>query len=364
MATVDGYVRSDNQLSDSNLLIDADASFDDTIVEFRRVFATFFSEIYGMSIPTATNTPGPTTGSLSLPTTDGISYTSSNVLTNALRGMNVGIAIVLFIIASSIHSLCPKRTTIASYFISIALFTQSLFSICYDLFVLENCYLRVKVIYGFILVNNFSYWVFQADLTYTVSMSHSKSIPGTIYIIVAALAARFAIGINTVYQYTWKVNPNHICSSILNANINLLDKLSDLVYCLLLAALFLYPVVLGYRDISQYAPKKPHESVRNTYTQRDSRREITEPAAPALDGITAGRNWLMRVMMDKGFILVITCGAEILYLSCVFSGLNPTFVSVWNAVFASTNAVLMSIHLLTTAMRKNAYVAGTNRTIK
>ncbi|KAJ3221342.1 hypothetical protein HDU81_010721 [Chytriomyces hyalinus] len=315
-----------------------------------------------MSIPTATITPGPAASSLSLPTTDSVTYTNSNVLTNTLRGMNVGIAISLFIIVSSIHSLCPKRTTIASYFVSIALFTQSLFSICYDLFVLENCYFRVKVIYGLILVNNFSYWVFQADLTYTVSMSYSKSIPGTIYIIGAAFAARFAVGINTVYQYTWKVNPNHICSSILNANINLLDKLSDLAYCLILAALFLYPVVLGYRDISQYAPKKPQESIRDTYTQRNSRREITEPA-PALDGITAGRNWLMRIMMDKAFILIITCGTEIVHLSCVFSGLNPTFVSVWNAVFASTNAVLMSIHLLTIAVRKNAYVGGTSRTI-
>ncbi|KAJ3067098.1 hypothetical protein HDU99_003625 [Rhizoclosmatium hyalinum] len=205
----------------------------------------------------------------------------------------------------------------------------------------QDCFLRVKFIYGTLLLGQTAYWLFQAFLAYNVSTSYSKSIPGTPILICLAFLVRVGVGIFVVANYTWKVNANLVCSSMLNVQINLLDKVMEILYSLILSILFTYPILMGVNDISASITmtSSSHASDhRDTMMKNDPR--------------IAGRKWLKRIIRDQGFILIVSLLVEILYLVCVFTSSNPTLVSTWNALFTTSYVFLMMIHMIITVARR------------
>ncbi|ORY53551.1 hypothetical protein BCR33DRAFT_710957 [Rhizoclosmatium globosum] len=197
----------------------------------------------------------------------------------------------------------------------------------------QDCFFRVKFIYGTLLLGQTAYWLFQASLAYNVSSSYSKSIPGTPILIFLAFLVRVGVGIFVVSNYTWKVNANLVCSSMLNVQINLLDKVMEITYSLILSILFTYPILMGVKDINA------------SMTMTSSYHDKNDPRI-------AGRKWLKRIIRDQGFILIISLLVEILYLVCVFTSSNPTLVSTWNALFTTSYVFLMMIHMIITVARR------------
>ncbi|KAI8620360.1 hypothetical protein BC830DRAFT_1164634 [Chytriomyces sp. MP71] len=291
------------------------------------------------NLPLMTTLTTPTEGPTGTPTVTaalavGVSYgySASNVLKNFLGGVQVGVAALLLVVIPFVHRLFPKRTVATALALALLLMARNVFSALYDLYLLPDCYFRVKMIYSATCVESMIYSLFLADLTYKVSVSYSKSISGTFYIIAFAFFLRAATAILGVCSITWARGPNQVCTSVLNPDINLANRIAELVYALVLSILFLYPVVQGYRDISAYSSSK--EST------------IAQGAAEA------GRNWLLQIIRDQGFLSVVTCLVQVVYVLCVFTGGNPSLVTLWNSVFAEEYVIFMIIHLVTTLMRK------------
>ncbi|KAI8620359.1 hypothetical protein BC830DRAFT_1164633 [Chytriomyces sp. MP71] len=263
---------------------------------------------------------------------EALNYNLSNVLTNFFRGLQMGVAILLFILALFVRRLFAKSAIAITILIALITIAMELVSISYDILLMQDCYFRVKLIYSSFCVVTIAYSLFLGDLTYRVSQSYSKTIPGTFYIIVFVLCIRVASAIFIVYSFTWKRGLNLVCSSVLNPQINLVDKFVELCFSLILSTLFLYPVVLGYRDITRYSSNTEGASARGA--------------------VDAGRSWLLQVIRDQGFLSVVTCLVQIVYVLCVFTGGDPSLVSLWNGIFAGEYLFFLSIHLITTVMRK------------
>ncbi|KAI8609310.1 hypothetical protein BC830DRAFT_1085582 [Chytriomyces sp. MP71] len=256
-------------------------------------------------------------------------YNASNVLTNFFRGLQMGIAALLLLLILFVHHLFPKLTIATALIIALVTLATEPLGLLYDTLLLPDCYFRVKIVYAALYLEIIMYSIFLGDLTYKVSQSYSKIIPGTFYIILFALCGRTASSFFVVFSYTWKRGANQICSSVLNPQINLIDKLVELCFSLIMSVLFLYPVILGYRDISEHTCN----SVSNGAAE-------------------VGRNWLRQIIRDQGFLSVVTCVVQVVYVVCIFTGGDPSLVSLWNSIFTGDYVIFMAIHLIATVVRK------------
>ena len=134
--------------------------------------------------------------------------------------------------------------------ISITTLTVKLFSLAFDYLTLQNCFVRVKTIYVVTFLAQCSYWLFQANLTSDISKAYSKSITGTPVIIAIALLVRVSFGVYVAIRATSTLNTDLTCASVLESQINLLDKLVEMLYYLILSILFTYPILMGLKDIN------------------------------------------------------------------------------------------------------------------
>ncbi|KAJ3237767.1 hypothetical protein HDU81_009006 [Chytriomyces hyalinus] len=288
-----------------------------------------------------------------------VSYTTTNVISNMFRGMNMGLALMLVGITCLTRRGFPLTTVAASLGLGVLLMTKASYSVLFDYLGLQGCFLRVKLIYGATLLYNFAYWFFQADLTRRVSSSSSKTAPGILYVIGTALVLRVSVNIYVCYRYTWRLNPNQTCTSVLDISVNLADNVADLSYAFLLSGIFLYPLIVGYREITSTTPPllqaqpENNRGVGRTHSGKNQR-QVGKHIQNFKSSVADRQKWLKQILADQGFILVLTCILETAHLLCLVTSLDPTVVGFWNAAFSSNYAIFMTVHLLTTLRRRGA----------
>ncbi|KAI8609308.1 hypothetical protein BC830DRAFT_1151234 [Chytriomyces sp. MP71] len=273
-------------------------------------------------------------------------YTSSNVLSNFFRGLTLGISLVTVLIALFLKPLFPLKTMLAAVIISSIQIFLPLWTSLYDVLGLQNCFLRVKVIYSFLFLSQITYNAFQADLTRQINAFYSKSFPGTIPIIFAILLTRVAVATFVVIESAYQ-EVNGICLSVLPPFITLIDKLSETFYSSVLAFLFIYPIARGYKDISVI---------------RISQSISTAPTRVLSNGIgdriSEDMSWFKQIIVDRGFVLLLTMITELVNIICVYTTPNPSVTSLWNGLFACSNVVLMVVHMLGSVRRNSRRAAS------
>ncbi|KAI8609307.1 hypothetical protein BC830DRAFT_1151232 [Chytriomyces sp. MP71] len=260
-------------------------------------------------------------------------YNSANTLSIFLKGMSVGIGVIPILLGLLLAPFFPSRTVAAALAIGIVTITVNSLSSSADISIWQDCNLRVKLLLSLLVVQTCVYAFFQANLTHLVCSMYPKIIPGTTSIIVCASSIRVGISISTVFLSDWKRAPNQLCSSVLLPDISLADRLAEVLFSSTLSILFIYPILMGYREIS-------------------SVRDDTPNFAGSHNKIAADMHWFKQIMMDRGSILVLSCIVEAVYLACLFGTRDPSRVSLWNSAFSGDYAVLMSVHMLTTVRRK------------
>ncbi|KAJ3239289.1 hypothetical protein HDU78_002970 [Chytriomyces hyalinus] len=284
-----------------------------------------------------------------------VSYTTANVISNMFRGMNMGLAFMLIGITCLTRRGFPQTTVTASLALGVLLVTKAGYSLLFDYLGLQGCLLRVKLIYGMTLLYNFAYWLFQANLAHRANSSSSKMVSGFSYIIGTALAVRVSINVYVCYRYTWILNPNRTCASVLDTFVNLADKLADFSYAFLLSGIYLYPLIMGYRETANRAPTAQQENnqlVGRTQPGKSQGRSGKQ-RRKMKSGIKGRQTFLKQILVDQGFILVLTCLLETAHVLCIITSLDPTVVGFWNAAFSSNYALFMTVHLLTTLRRRS-----------
>ncbi|KAJ3238047.1 hypothetical protein HDU81_008518 [Chytriomyces hyalinus] len=255
-------------------------------------------------------------------------FSKANLLNEYIRGFDLGTVSVLISLASLkrlttesnlLIKCCaagvmlafffrtiPAKTAIAALLVYLFLLIIAVGTFLADYLLITDCYLRVKLIYTSVLLHNLSFWVFQADLTHTVTAGISSSVPGTKYIILGTLLYQCTEACYVVYRYEPKVDLNGVCQVTLDPRIFMLDKVSEVVFSMIVAGLFLHPLFLGARDLEAMASsssKTPHRKDSTTT------RNISAPAsthAVHLGPLVAGKHRLMRIIRHRGFILVLS----------------------------------------------------------
>ncbi|KAI8614700.1 hypothetical protein BC830DRAFT_1169177 [Chytriomyces sp. MP71] len=306
---------------------------------------------------TSTATVGATSAATQAAT---IIFTSGNIQTNMFRGVSIGVSLMALLMCSFFWRHFPPRTTVAAVIMALVVFTVQVICVYWDLFPPTDCQLRVKTIYGLIFFQMISYWSFQAELTYRVAQAYAKTVPYTPYIIAMAFVTRATVNVYLISVVSWTRGANNLCSTMLAVGVNLGDRVMEAGYSLVLSVLFLVPIVAGYKEISAYAAPTGCAAMGRGSIMRQS----VAGTAPlqAVDRITEGTQWLRRIIMDKGFVLVLSVLIEVVYVILVFSGISPpTLVSFWNAVFTPQFLILMSVHLLSTVSRKVGDSGATTR---
>ncbi|KAJ3400999.1 hypothetical protein CcCBS67573_g04003 [Chytriomyces confervae] len=278
-----------------------------------------------------------------IPTTT--SFSAGNVQTNFFRGVSSGVSIMTILISVYFNRIFPRRITLIAFMMAAVVLTVQAICLFWDLFPPENCLFRTQIVYSLLFVQLFGYWLFQAELTYKVSQAYSQSVPFSIFIIVIAVLVRVGINLFLVATISAARNDNQTCSTVVGVATNMTDKISEALFSLVLSILFIYPIAAGYKEIAIFA--NPQRTGRQNASSNPA------PAHPATDKLNEGMAWLKRIMMDKGFILILSVFVETLYSLLVFTGMSPpTLVSFWNAVFTPQYLILLTVHMLSTACRK------------
>ncbi|KAI8823278.1 hypothetical protein BJ741DRAFT_715150 [Chytriomyces cf. hyalinus JEL632] len=274
------------------------------------------------------------------------SFSAGNVQTNFFRGISSGISIMTILISIYFIRIFPRRIILVAFLMAATVLTVQVLCLFWDLFPPENCVFRTQIVYSLIFVQLFGYWMFQAELTYKVSQAYSQSVPYSIFIIVIAVLVRIGINLFLVVTISANRNDNRTCTTLVGVATNMTDKISEALFSLVLSVLFIYPIAAGYNEIAIFA--NPQRTGRHTASSNNP-----PPARPATDKLNEGMAWLKRIMVDKGFILIVSVFVETLYLLLVFTGMSPpTLVSFWNAVFTPQYLMLLTAHMLSTVVRK------------
>ncbi|KAI8613698.1 hypothetical protein BC830DRAFT_1130966 [Chytriomyces sp. MP71] len=308
----------------------------------------------------------PTSGSIA----PGYAYSSSDVLTNFFRGVEMGFAVLLAMMTLFVYPLFPTRTVAHSLLISVLVMAAEVVYCVYDVFLLPDCHARVKTIFTLVSLSAISYAAFQAELTYKVTLAHSKSkaLPGSRYIIIIAFLLRVASSITVVVNFSWNRNLNKVCSSVLPSAINVMDKCVEIGYSLLLTLVFLYHLFRGHKGIHEHtplssgvAPMTPRTMAGTSFQRspsyltnhtRSEREHMT--TTPAVVTLVQGASFLKTIMVNQGFLLLVTLMVETIYLILAITSDNSTLVGLWNAIFGTDYMFFMALHLLSSVVRRVA----------
>ncbi|KAI9329956.1 hypothetical protein BDR26DRAFT_871865 [Obelidium mucronatum] len=266
-----------------------------------------------------------------------------NILNNFLRGIGVGMALILLITTILLRRLFTVKTTIASAAISILFAIGRIFSFSYDFLALQDCTFRVRFIYTVLLLQQIAYWLFQADITFTVNASSPKAVPGFSTVLSVSVLFRLAVGIIVANSYTGEQAQNLTCESVLPEDMNLFDKISEVVYCLILSLLFIYPLFTNVKEIREASSSKQSSTVGPHQGGPKSRGD---------DGShIPGVSWIKRIINDQGSILILTLVVQAIYLVCVYMSSNRHQVSMWNALFSSEYMFFMTVYMCSKILR-------------
>ena len=168
----------------------------------------------------------------------------------------------------------------------------------WDYRVAADCYMRVKIIYAFRLMQYILYCLFQAHLTYHVVERNRYAFKIRTSVI-SIFIARLAVSITVVFLMTWKVAKTGICSSILSTEWTMADRIFEIVYDALLAV-----VVIG--ELSQYQFKFLYDA------------------------------------LETASVLLFTMIIQILYVTLLVTSTDPTVVGL----FANIPSFMYSVYIL------------------
>ncbi|KAI8833221.1 hypothetical protein BJ741DRAFT_272974 [Chytriomyces cf. hyalinus JEL632] len=275
-------------------------------------------------------------------------FSKANLLNEYIRGFDAGTCCAAGVMLAFFFRTIPVKTAIAALLVYVFLLSIAVGTFLADFLLITDCYLRVKLIYTSVLLHNLSFWIFQADLTHTVTSGISSSVPGTKFIILGALLYQCAEACYVVYCYEPKVDPNEVCQVTLDPKIFMLDKVSEVVFSMIVAGLFLYPLFLGARDLEGMASSSNRAPHRKDST---TTRNISLPAssqAVHLEPLVAGKLRLTRIIRHRGFILVLSMLVKAINIACVLTSEHPSILTTWNVFFMSEYTLLMTIHICST----------------
>ncbi|KAJ3233638.1 hypothetical protein HDU81_002080 [Chytriomyces hyalinus] len=276
-------------------------------------------------------------------------FSKTNLLNEYIRGFDAGACCAAGIMLAFLFRSIPSKTAIAATLIYMFLLAIAIGTFLADYLLITDCYLRVKLVNLSVLLNNVVFWIFQADLTHTVTTGISSSIPGTSYIIIGTLLYQCAEACYILYCYEAKTDPNGVCELTLDPKLFILDKSSEVTYSLIVAVLFLYPLVVSAHELDGLAPSNQHKDqqlkdsvvTRHAQSRPNANNGYTQPWV-------AAKLRLIKVMRHRGFILILSLLAKILHIICVLTSDNPTILTTWNGFFACENTLLMAVHICST----------------
>jgi hypothetical protein len=98
-------------------------------------------------------------------------YAYSNILSNALRGFQLGFAIALLIASVGLRKVLQKTAIATGIIIGISQIIMQYISIVWDLDSRTDCDAKVKSVYFFTLFSAASYWLFQAMMALSCRVS-------------------------------------------------------------------------------------------------------------------------------------------------------------------------------------------------
>ncbi|KAJ3404632.1 hypothetical protein HDU80_002572 [Chytriomyces hyalinus] len=294
-------------------------------------------------------------------------FSKANLLNEYIRGFDAGACCSAGIMLAFFYRSIPAKTAIAASLIYIFLLAIAIGTFLADYLLTTNCYLRVKLINTFVLLNNVAFWVFQADLTHTVTAGISASVPGAPYIIIVGLLFQCSEACYILYCYEAKMDPNGVCQLTLDPKLFMLDKVSEVAFSLVVAVLFLYPLFLGARELEGLAPSNQHKDVQKDSIVTRQAQSRPNTNAGYLQPWVAAKLRLIKVMRHRGFILVLSVLAKVIHIVCVLTSENPTILTTWNAFFVSENTLLMAVHICSTlepsTAKLNAVVTSTRKSM-
>ncbi|KAJ3121764.1 hypothetical protein HK100_012242 [Physocladia obscura] len=244
-----------------------------------------------------------------------INYTTTNITNNYLRGLDLGVGIAAFLFLLGFRRNLTVANITLGMIVTITGATQQITSYLFDIYAPVNCYLRVKLIYSLEFLQNMFYWIFQANIVSQVCRD-VKSIPGTPYIGIGTFLARVGVGIWTLFDYTYSVDTNLVCISVLDPQTNLIKILAEILYNLTMAVLAVYPMIYGMRSLNSLKQNN------NGYT-----------SALVNNHVDANVGWLKQIIKRKTFVLVLAVVLDVAHIICIYESKTPSFVSVINPIF-------------------------------
>ncbi|KAJ3251245.1 hypothetical protein HDU77_006010 [Chytriomyces hyalinus] len=275
-------------------------------------------------------------------------FSKANLLNEYIRGFDAGACCAAGVMLAFFFRTVPIKTAIAALLVYVFLLTIAVGTFLADYLLITDCYLRVKLIYTAVLLHNASFWVFQADLTHTVTSGISSSVPGTQYIILGILLYQCTEACYVVYRYEPRVDPNQVCHVTLDPKIFMLDKFSEVIFSMVVAGLFLYPLFLGARDLEVMASSSSKTPQRKDSTLTRHLSYTPSSNAVHVEPFVAGKIRLTRIIRHRGFVLVLSMMVKTINIICVLTSEDPSILTTWNVFFMSEYTLLMTIHICST----------------
>ncbi|KAJ3347060.1 hypothetical protein HDU83_002410 [Entophlyctis luteolus] len=268
----------------------------------------------------------------------GYQYSQLNLITNAIRGMNLGLSFMGLLIVFLCIKEVPKTTIGSLAIICLCVLSNSFVGFSYDYLLLSDCLTRVKILYIQNFVNGLAYWVFEANLTYQVSNTVADYVIGRQYIIPFALIVRMAVGILPTIFNTSTVAPNRTCVTVARPTIILADRLMEVALSVFYSSIFLFSIMKGVREI---------DSVNGTGDVSSANRNSANEG-----WAISAKKYLLRTIRAQGFILLLSVVFQVAFLLIIYNLTDSTAIGSVTAGFISQNTVLMSIHILSSIVRR------------
>ncbi|KAJ3390269.1 hypothetical protein HDU92_000594 [Lobulomyces angularis] len=235
-----------------------------------------------------------------------MSFSETNVLTNYMRGVATGIAFSLLIIAVVLINQMKRSIFIISLIISLVILGTSMWAMLVDILPNRHCFLKMKLGYSLQLFVYGAYWIFQAQIAYKLNSKHINTIK---YMIGFCIIARLSIAILTITKYENISTQNGVCSTILIEKYNILEKGSEMLYSLVMAAL----IVMGL--------KKSIKKDLTFYT------------------------FIKKLIKDQTVVVVVTAILDLIYLIVVFTSKDPKSLSMANNIVTLSYPLFLILYI-------------------
>lgn len=251
-------------------------------------------------------------------------YSLSNLLANCLRGCSLGASVMLLLLSLLLLLISNASTSFVALTVAISTISQQAIAIAWDMNLIQNCMLKVKLVYSLFYVAQCSFWYFQGNIAVTL-------LPASSLYIYFAFIARNGVAIYTLTQYTAVLSDNSTCSTRLDLVSTILEKAAELGYSLLVASLIILQLSKWQRN-------------------------------------QVGSGQLAsKILHDQAFIQVLVFLFNLVHACVVFTSQNAFTLSIFNNLLAVSYVVYMMLYLVTPITSKivkeraAASLSGTRR---